>query len=68
VAGRKADQGVLADPADVPITDHIGLVGQRTQRGPVPFGAHGNDLAVGAVHLRPAVGQPGSERGVQLGQ
>jgi hypothetical protein len=66
VAGRKADQGVLADPAGVPVADHIGLIGQRTQRGPVAFGAGGDDLAVGAVHLRAADRQPGSERGVQL--
>jgi hypothetical protein len=66
VTGRKADQGVLADPAGVPVTDHIGLVRQRTQRGPVPFGAHGNDLAVGAVHLSTPDRQPGRERGVQL--
>jgi hypothetical protein len=52
VAGRKRDQGVLADPAGVPVTDHVRLGGERTQRGPVAFGADPDDLAVGAVDLR----------------
>ena len=68
MAGRKRDQGVLADPADVPIADHIGQIGQRTQRGPVPFGPDRDHLAVGAVHLGTPDRQPGGEGGVQLGQ
>jgi hypothetical protein len=50
----------------MPVTDHIGLGGQRTQRRPVAFGPDRDDLAVGAVDLGTAVGQPGRERGVQL--
>jgi hypothetical protein len=42
----KPDQGVLADPAAVPVGDHIGLLGQRAQRRPVPFGPDRDDLAV----------------------
>jgi hypothetical protein len=68
VAGRKAGQGVLADPAAVPVADHIGLLGQRTQRRPVPVGPDRDDLAVGAAHLGAPDRQPGGERGVQLGQ
>jgi len=64
----KPDQRVGADPAGVPVADHIGLLGQPTQRGPVAFGPDPGDLAVGAVDLRAADRQPGGERGVQLDQ
>jgi len=55
VAGFEADQGVLADPAGVPVADQVGTLGQWAQRGPVPFGPHGDHLAMGAMHLRAAV-------------
>jgi hypothetical protein len=64
----KPDQGVLADPAAVPVGDHIGLLGQRAQRRPVPFGPDRDDLAVVRRTWARPDRQPGGERGVQLGQ
>ena len=52
----------------MPLADHVGLLGQRRKGGPVAFGAHGDDLAVGAVDLGTPVGQPGGEGGIQLAQ
>jgi hypothetical protein len=66
VAGLEADQGVLADPAGVPVADHIRLLGQRAKRDPVLLGPDGDHLAVGAMDLRAAGGQPGGEGGIHL--
>ena len=67
-AGRKGDQGVLADPAGMPVAHDVGMLGQRAKRRPVGFGAHPGDLTVGAVHRRAADRQPGSEGGIHRRQ
>jgi hypothetical protein len=68
VAGFEGDQRILANPAGVPLPDYVGMLGQRAKGGPVALGADRDDLAVGAVHLGPASGQPGGEGGVHLVQ
>jgi hypothetical protein len=64
--GLERDQTVLADPAQVPLGDHIGAFRQRSQRRPVTLSAHCDHLAVGAVHLPASDRQPGREGGVHL--
>lgn len=63
-AGPEGDQGVLADPAQVCVGDQIGLIGQWQQGCSIGFGAHRDDLAVGAVDLGATDRQPTLERTV----
>jgi hypothetical protein len=56
----------LADVPQMPVGHQIRLGGQRPQRGVVAFGAHCDDLAVGAVPDRAAKRYPGGEGGVQF--
>jgi len=63
----EADQAVLAAPAQVPVGDQVGRGRKRAQRRPVSLGADPDDLAVGAVGLRPPDRHPVVERRVELG-
>ena len=62
----EGDQAVLADVPQMPLGDHIGDLRQRPQGRVVPRGPEPDDLAVGAVDLRPPQRHPGRERGVHL--
>jgi hypothetical protein len=64
-AGLERDEAVLADSTQAAVGDQIRHRRQRAQGVSVGFGAHADDLAVGAMHLSPADRQPGGERGVQ---
>jgi len=52
----------------MPVAHDVGVFGQRAKGGPVAPGPYGDDLPVGAVHLRTANRQPSGEGGVHLGQ
>ena len=52
----------------MPVGDQIRQLRQRSQGGPVPFGADGDDFPAGAVDLPASDQQPLTERAVKLGQ
>ncbi len=62
----EGDEAVLADMAEIPLGDHIRRPRKRAQGHVVPDRAETDDLAVGAVDLRPPQRHPSSERGVEF--
>lgn len=62
----EGDQAVLADVPQMPLGNHIRCPGQRPQGHVVTDGAMPDDLAMGAVDLRPPHRHPCGERGVHL--